>query len=117
MGDVTFYAGEDGISRHCDCFFLYNRARWNWTTICALSCPRPMLFVNSDNDVYFPMPNNERINVRLEKLYSLFGAGDQVDSVISMGGHGYRTVLPACVVATKPGTLGSSTSHWKNTGV
>lgn len=91
MGDVTFYAGEDGISRHCDCFFLYNRARWNWTTICALTCPRPMLFVNSDHDAYFPMANNERIGVRLERLYSLFGAGDQVDEVISMGGHGYRT--------------------------
>ncbi len=91
MGDVTFYAGEDGISRHCDCFFLYNRARWNWITICALACPRPMLFVNSDKDGYFPMPNNERIGARLERLYSWFGAGDQVDSVISMGGHGYRS--------------------------
>lgn len=91
MGDVTFYAGEDGISRHCDCFFLYNRARWNWTTICALIAPRPMLFVNSDNDLYFPMPNNERISARLERLYSLFGASDQMDSVISVGGHGYRT--------------------------
>jgi dienelactone hydrolase len=91
MGDATFYAGEDGISRHCDCFFLYNRARWNWTTICALVCPRPLLFVNSDNDIYFPMPNNERIIARLEALYSRFGAGDRVDGVISMGGHGYRT--------------------------
>jgi dienelactone hydrolase len=90
MGDVTFYAGEDGISRHCDCFFLYNRARWNWTTICSLVCPRPLLFVNSDHDLYFPMPNNERIIARLESLYSLFGAGDQVDAVISVGGHGYR---------------------------
>jgi dienelactone hydrolase len=90
MGDVTFYAGEDGISRHCDCFFLYNRARWNWTTICSLVCPRPLLFVNSDRDVYFPMGNNERIILRLEKLYSLFGASDRVDAVISVGGHGYR---------------------------
>ena len=91
MGDVTFYAGEDGISRHCDCFFLYNRARWHWTNIGALICPRPLQFVNSDSDIYFPMPGNERIIARLERLYSLFGAGDQVDSVISVGGHGYRT--------------------------
>ncbi len=91
MGDLTFYAGEDGISRHCDCFFFYNRARWNWTTVCSLICPRPLLFVNSDNDLYFPMPNNERIIARLERLYSLFGASDLVDAVISIGGHGYRT--------------------------
>jgi cephalosporin-C deacetylase-like acetyl esterase len=91
MGDATFYAGEDGISRHCDCFFLYNRARWNWTNISALIAPRPMLFVNSDNDYYFPMPNNERLSARLERLYSLFGASDQMDAMISVGGHGYRT--------------------------
>jgi cephalosporin-C deacetylase-like acetyl esterase len=91
MGDLTFYAAEDGISRHCDCFFFYNRARWNWTNVSALICPRPMLFVNSDNDPYFPMPNNERIIARLERLYSLFGASDQIDAVISVGGHGYRT--------------------------
>jgi dienelactone hydrolase len=91
MGDLTFYAGADGISRHCDCFFFYNRARWNWTAVCSLICPRPLLFVNSDNDVYFPMANNERIIARLERLYSLFGASDLVDAVISVGGHGYRT--------------------------
>jgi Prolyl oligopeptidase family len=97
IGDVTFYAGEDGISRHCDCFFLYNRARWNWTTICSLICPRPLLFVNSDNDIYFPMPGNERVSARLEMIYSLFGAGDQVDSVISVGSHAYRTDIRRAV--------------------
>ncbi|MFN0088134.1 MAG: alpha/beta hydrolase family protein [Blastocatellia bacterium] len=97
LGDLTFYAGEDGISRHCDCFFFYNSARWNWTTVAALACPRPMLFVNSDHDTYFPMPNNERISARLERLYSLFGASDLVDAVISVGGHGYRTDIRRAV--------------------
>jgi cephalosporin-C deacetylase-like acetyl esterase len=97
MGDLTFYAGEDGISRHCDCFFFYNHARWNWTTVSSLICPRPMLFVNSDNDLYFPMPNNERIIARLERLYSLFGASDIIDAVISVGGHGYRTDIRRAV--------------------
>jgi len=97
MGDVTFYCAEDGISRHCDCFFLYNRARWNWTTIGALISPRPLLFVNSNNDIYFPMANNERIIARLERLYSLFGESDAVDAVISVGGHGYRTDIRRAV--------------------
>lgn len=97
LGDLTFYAGEDGISRHCDCFFFYNRARWNWITVAALTCPRPLLFVNSDDDVYFPMSGNERISARLERLYALFGASDLVDSVISVGGHGYRTDIRRAV--------------------
>src|SRR5205085_8222725 len=33
---------------------------------------------------------NERIQSRLERLYSLFGAGDRVDAVVSVGGHAYR---------------------------
>ena len=41
LGDVTFYAGEDGISRHCDCFFFYNRTRWNYTTVAALTKDYP----------------------------------------------------------------------------
>jgi dienelactone hydrolase len=97
MGDLTFYCAEDGISRHCDCFFLYNRPRWNWTTISALISPRPLLIVNSNNDVYFPMANNERLITRLERLYSLFGESDNVDAVISVGGHGYRTDIRRAV--------------------
>jgi len=91
MGDLTFYTGEGGIGRHCDCFFPHNRARWNWANIAALICPRPLLFVNSDNDVYFPMSSNERVANRLARIYSLYGAGNHVSSVVSMGGHGYRT--------------------------
>ncbi len=97
IADLTFFAGEEGTSRHCDCFFFPNRARWPWTMIPALICPRPLLFVNSDNDVYFPMSANERVGNRLARLYSRFGAGDQVQSMISIGGHGYRTDIRRAV--------------------
>jgi hypothetical protein len=43
------------------------------------------------------MPNNERIIARLERLYSLFGASDLVDAVVSVGGHGYRTDIRRAV--------------------
>src|SRR5262249_8526670 len=90
MSDLTGYAAGGGVGRHCDCFFSPNRARWHWPTTAALIAPRPLLFVNSDNDVYFPMSGNERVANRLGRLYSLFGAGDQVAAVVSVGGHGYR---------------------------
>jgi fermentation-respiration switch protein FrsA (DUF1100 family) len=63
------------------------RAIWR---IAALIAPRPMLFVNSDDDGIFPMDANERIISQLERLYSLYGAGDKVDAVVSVGGHAYR---------------------------
>lgn len=93
MSDLTWYIGEDGVNGHCDCMFLYNNYRWNWTTIAALICPRPFLFVNSDADTIFPMPANERIIARLERIYSKYGESDKVDAMVSVGAHAMRTDL------------------------
>jgi dienelactone hydrolase len=93
MADLTWYIGEDGVNGHCDCMFLYDNYRWNWTTIAGLIAPHPLLFVNSDNDGIFPMSANERVINRLERLYSKFGVSDKVDAMVSVGGHAYRTDL------------------------
>ena len=90
MADLVSYLPSRMINGHCDCMFLYNTHQWHWTKIAALIAPRPMLFVNSDNDPIFPMDANERIINRLERTYSLFGASDLVDSFVSIGGHDYR---------------------------
>ena len=90
MADLVSYLPGRMINGHCDCMFLYNTYQWHWTRIAGLIAPRPMLFVNSDNDPIFPMDANDRIINRLERLYSLFGASDLVDSFVSVGGHDYR---------------------------
>lgn len=90
MADLESYIPNRVINGHCDCMFLYNTHQWHWTQIAALVAPRPMLFVNSDRDSIFPMDANERVINRLERVYSWYGAGDQVDSFVSIGGHAYR---------------------------
>ena len=90
MADLESYVSNRVINGHCDCMFVVNTFRWPWTRIAGLVAPRPMLFVNSDHDGIFPMDANERIIARLERLYSLYGAGDAVDAVVSVGGHAYR---------------------------
>ena len=90
MADLESYVGNRVINGHCDCMFMINTYRWPWTRIASLIAPRPMLFVNSDNDPIFPMDANQRIAARLERVYSLFGAGDRVDALVSIGGHDYR---------------------------
>ena len=90
MADLRSYVPNRTINGHCDCMFLYNSYQWPWTQIAALIAPRPLLFVNSDNDPIFPMDANGRITNRLEKTYSLFGAGDRFDTLVSIGGHAYR---------------------------
>jgi dienelactone hydrolase len=90
MADLQSYVGNRVINGHCDCMFLYNTFRWPWTRIAGLVAPRPMLFSNSDQDSIFPMDANQRIINRLERLYSLYGASDRVDALVSVGGHAYR---------------------------
>lgn len=90
LSDLLAYVPNRVINGHCDCMFLYNTYQWPWARIPGLVAPRPLLFVNSDADSIFPMYGNERIINRLERLYSLFGAGDLVDAVVSIGGHAYR---------------------------
>jgi dienelactone hydrolase len=90
MSDLRAYVPNRVINGHCDCMFLYNTYQWPWTRIAALIAPRTLLFVNSDSDSIFPMDGNERVINRLERLYSLFGAGDVVDSLVSIGDHAYR---------------------------
>jgi hypothetical protein len=90
MADLPSYVSHRVINGHCDCMFLHNAYAWPWTRIAALIAPRPLLFVNSDQDAIFPMDANERIIGQLERLYALHGAGDQVDAVVSIGGHDYR---------------------------
>ena len=99
MADLESYVPNRVINGHCDCMFLYNTFQWPWTRIAGLVAPRPMLFVNSDNDRIFPMDANERISNRLERLYSLYGAGDRVDAVVSVGGHAYRQDIRQAVLS------------------
>lgn len=90
MADLMSYVPNRVINGHCDCMFLYNTFGWPWTRIAGLVAPRPLLFVNSDQDDIFPMDANERVINRLKRLYSVFGASDWVDCVVSIGGHAYR---------------------------
>lgn len=90
MADLPSYVTNRVINGHCDCMFLYNTFQWPWARIAALVAPRPMLFTNSDADSIFPMDANQRVINRLERVYSLYGRTDFVDSVVSIGGHAYR---------------------------
>ncbi len=90
LSDLISQVPHRVVNGHCDCMFLYNTYQWPWVRVAGMIAPRPLLFVNSDADDIFPMDGNERVINRLERIYSLMGAGDLVDSVVSIGGHAYR---------------------------
>lgn len=89
MSDLQCYVDDKVCNGHCDCMFLYNTYRWEWTTIAALVAPRPMLFENSGYDRIFPMAANERIRERLSRIYSWYEKkpGDLFDIGVTPGGH------------------------------
>jgi dienelactone hydrolase len=89
MSDLEDYVGAKVVNGHCDCMFLINTFQWPWTSIAALVAPRPLLFENSGHDTIFPMPGNDRIRARLERLYGLFtNKTDQLfDIGVTPGGH------------------------------
>src|SRR5215831_12056871 len=89
MSDLKDYVSEKIINGHCDCMFMINTYRWEWTTIAALIAPLPLLFANSDKDTIFPMSGNERIRARLERLYGFYtNRTDRLfDIGIQPGGH------------------------------
>ncbi len=93
MADLLSYVPNLTINGHCDCMFMYNTFAWHWTQIPALIAPRPLLFANSDKDPIFPMDANRRVINQLEEFYAVFGAGDRVDAIVSLGGHAYRRDL------------------------
>ncbi|MEK6261903.1 MAG: prolyl oligopeptidase family serine peptidase [Planctomycetota bacterium] len=89
MSDLESYVTDKVCNGHCDCMFLYNNYRWEWSTIAALIAPRAMLFENSGYDTIFPMPGNERIRDRLAHLYRWYEKkpGDLFDIGVTPGGH------------------------------
>ncbi|HEX6962187.1 MAG TPA: prolyl oligopeptidase family serine peptidase [Lacipirellula sp.] len=90
ISDLRSYVCDHVIEGHCDCMFLHNAYRWPWARIPALIAPRPLLVVNSDQDPIFPMSGNHRLANQLEQAYRLYGAGDMVDVMTSVGDHAYR---------------------------
>ena len=89
MSDLESYVTDQVCNGHCDCMFLYNNYRWEWSTIAALIAPRAMLFENSGYDPIFPMPANERIRDRLAHLYRWYEKqpGELFDIGVTPGGH------------------------------
>jgi dienelactone hydrolase len=93
MSDLESYVSHKIINGHCDCMFLVNTDRWEWTTIAALVAPRPLLFANSDQDPSFPMDGNRRIIERLRQFYTMLDASQNIAEHVSQGGHGDRPDL------------------------
>jgi len=84
------YAGrlEKGvIAGHCDCMFMTNTYRWDFSKVAALVAPRPLMLGNSDRDEIFPVPGFRRIEPKVQRIYDLYGAGNKFNVYETLGKH------------------------------
>src|SRR5262249_54485923 len=79
---------------HCDCMLPINTYGWEFTTVGALIAPRPLLFVNCDDDLGFPMAANRRIAARLRKIYGMYGQDKNFDDFVAHGPVGAHSYTP-----------------------
>ncbi len=78
----------DGVVKgHCDCMFMVNTYRWDYTKLAALLAPRPLLLANSDKDTIFPLDGVMRVHGELSRLYALHKASDKLGLLITEGPH------------------------------
>ncbi len=93
ISDLETYVTNKVINDHCDCMFMINTFRWEWTTIATMVASRPMLFANSEHDIIFPMDGNNRVIERLRNFYGMMGHVQLIADYVSPGGHDYRADL------------------------
>ncbi|MFH1069773.1 MAG: CocE/NonD family hydrolase [Candidatus Glassbacteria bacterium] len=74
-------------SAHCDCQWPVNSHGLLYSEIGALAAPRPFLFCNADSDPGFPMPAFNEMIDKIRKVYSLYGAGNNLRTAVVPGGH------------------------------
>jgi len=78
----------DGVvAGHCDCMYLVNTYRWDYTLVMALCAPRPLMLGNTDNDDIFPVPGYRRMTDKIQRLYTLLGVPERFTILETAGPH------------------------------
>jgi hypothetical protein len=82
------------LRMHCDCMVPYNTYGWELTTVGALVAPTPLMFVNCDDDLGFPMAANRRIAERLKRIYRMYNREDHFLEYVTHGPAGAHNYTP-----------------------
>tara|TARA_R110002049_G_scaffold182485_2_gene350321 strand:- start:53478 stop:55409 length:1932 start_codon:yes stop_codon:yes gene_type:complete len=75
------------VEGHCDCMYMVNRYRWDYSRVAALVAPRPLLISNSDKDRIFPLDGVVEIHRQVRDVYKLYGKSDHLGLQITEGPH------------------------------
>lgn len=85
--DLQNHVVDGCIEGHCDCMFMVNTYRWDYSKVAALVAPRPLLISNTDTDRIFPLDGVYRVFSDVRRIYKLNQASTNVALNITAGGH------------------------------
>ena len=85
--DLQNHVVDGCVEGHCDCMYMVNYFRWDYSKLAALVAPRPLLLANSDNDTIFPLDGVLRTHHSVAKVYSQLGASENLGLLITPGPH------------------------------
>ena len=85
--DLKNHVVDGVVEGHCDCMYVVNTYRWDYTTVAALVAPKPLLIENTDKDPIFPEDGVRRVAAQVEKVYAWYGHPERFSLVIGKGGH------------------------------
>lgn len=72
---------------HCDCQYPVNTYGLLYEEIGALTAPRKQLLVNADADRGFPMDAFNEMAEKMQEIYRLYNAGENLRTAVTRGGH------------------------------
>ena len=85
--DMTNHVIDGCVEGHCDCMYMVNRYRWDYSKVAALLAPRPLLISNSDQDPIFPIDGVFRLYQDVRKVYQQLDALPNIALNTTAGPH------------------------------
>jgi dienelactone hydrolase len=96
--DLQNHVVDGCVEGHCDCMYMVNTYRWDYSMVAALVAPRPLLICNTDKDNIFPLDGVVRLHGRVRQFYDYYDQPDRLGIAITEGGHVDRQELQVPVM-------------------
>ncbi len=91
-GTVKAHVRDRTWDGHCDCMMFINTYGQDLADCGALIAPRPLMVASADRDGIYSIASIRETFRKIEKIYDLYGTGDDCQLVETPGGHSYHRI-------------------------
>lgn len=113
-GTIESHARTGSFDEHCDCMFYPNIYGWDLHHIGVLIAPRPLLIANMDTDGLYEIGSVRAMHQRLARVYHELGQSQNLQLVVTPGGHGYHEISRKKITAFFLEHLAGRRTDWQS---